>query len=409
VSAVIPQELAAVQPNAAERAFQAALSFGLAGLGFFVLWSTAGTSISLFLLLVLCCLAPGRIWRQRPWRDPMAAIGLVLLAYIALRTFAGEGLSGRSAGAVNQYHELLMVPLLWALLRLSARPHVFMGGLIAGALFFAALFWIEPLVPSLQGWLHLRRVSAGFGHAMVAFVLLERARLREGPPWLNYGGAAFLVLTLLFVNDGRTGHVLLLLLLLCAAYRVAPPKLRLHALAAMLVASIALAAASPAIRHRITETVQDAQANSQGRLERNSTTARIEQFRTGLDVANTHWLLGTGWLGYRAAFERSAGARLHGTTVEVLGGSSDNPHNEYLLQLGAGGLPALLLFCAWLAVPLWRATNEPPQRSPWASALGCVVLAFVVGCMFNSLLLDYVEGHFFGALVAWLLLRREAS
>ena len=30
-------------------------------------------------------------------------------------------------------------------------------------------------------------------------------------------------------------------------------------------------------------------------------------------------------------------------------------------------------------------------------------MAFAVGCLFNSMLLDFVEGHFYIALLAWLL------
>jgi O-antigen ligase len=86
---------------------------------------------------------------------------------------------------------------------------------------------------------------------------------------------------------------------------------------------------------------------------------------------------------------------------------SDNPHNEYLLQSGAGGLPALALFLLWLALPLRLALR--PSAGPWAGTLGCVTVAFAVGCLFNSLLLDFVEGHLYGAVLAWLLAQRDTA
>jgi O-antigen ligase len=38
-----------------------------------------------------------------------------------------------------------------------------------------------------------------------------------------------------------------------------------------------------------------------------------------------------------------------------------------------------------------------------AGMLTGVSLAFAVGCVFNSLLMDFVEGHIYGVLLAWLL------
>jgi heptosyltransferase-3 len=42
-------------------------------------------------------------------------------------------------------------------------------------------------------------------------------------------------------------------------------------------------------------------------------------------------------------------------------------------------------------------------RAPVGGTLGGIALAFAVGCLFNSMLLDFVEGHFYVALLAWLL------
>jgi len=70
-----------------------------------------------------------------------------------------------------------------------------------------------------------------------------------------------------------------------------------------------------------------------------------------------------------------------------------NPHNEYLLvtaQLGLVGLAALL---ALFWVP-WRLAPRllTPLETHFARAL---VLTIAVGCLFNSLLIDHVEGLLF--------------
>ncbi len=398
---------AAVCVPASERVFQKVLTWGLGALGFFLLWSTAGTSLAMFLLLILCFLVPHRIWRTRFWREPVIAIGLVLLAYIALRTFVGEGLSGASLGAVNRYHELLMIPLLWALLRLARRPQSFANGLMAGSLVFAALYWLLPFVPRLYEFLHYRRISAGFGFAVCAYLLFEHARLGRLSRPAGYGAALFLAATVIFACDSRTGYVVLLFLLGCASFRAAPQRLQLPAALVMLVIGLMVAAASPSVRMRVAQTQDNIEAAIRGTATNgtNSTTARVELLRSGMEVAHDHWLLGTGWQTYPKAFQLASAER-HANTSVVLGAQSTNPHNEYLMQLGAGGLPALLLFTIWLTWPMWRALRELPTGTPWAGAVGCVALAFAVAAMFNSVLLDFVEGHLYGALLAWLLVRR---
>lgn len=407
MSAVIPPPMGGVALPAgwAEKTYQGVLTAGLGALGFFLLWSTAGTSISLFALLILVLLNPVRVWRERFWREPVLAIGLVLLAYIALRTFIGEGFTWGSAGTLNRYHELLMVALLWALIRTARRPQAFSTGLMIGALVFTALHWLAPVIPQVRHFLELRRISSGFGLAVCAFILFEHARLGQLPRWLGYGSAVFLSVTVLFASEARTGHLVLLVLAGCAAWRMATPRWRWPAAVAMLVAGVLIGSLSQPIRVRMAETLSDAQASSRGEVVLlSSTWARIELFRNGVDVARENWVLGTGWQNYAQVFDRASTPRHGGARPP--GTLSDNPHNEYLMQLGAGGFPALLLFLLWLAAPMWRALRGDTERSPWAGALGCVALAFGVGCLFNSLLLDYMPGHFYGALMAWMMVRR---
>jgi len=394
-----------------EWAYQKVLSAALAALGFFLIFSTAGVYISMGVLLALCLAAPARIWRAQPWREPVLAVGLLLLAYIALRTLLGEGWTRSSLHAINKYQELLMIPLLWALLRNARRPQAFANGLIVGSLLFALAYWVAmglqlPKTHPAGHWLHLHRISASFVLAVCAFVLFEHARLGKIPRTAGYLAAAFLLATVLFVIDARTGHVVMLVLLLCAALRAARRRARLPALVLTLAGAVVLGTLSNPVRERIAETLQDSRAVQKGQvLAESSTGARLETLRSAVGVARDNWQLGTGWQRYSEVMGQVA-QRRYADPGQVLGARSENPHNEFLMQLGAGGLPALLLFTLWLALPVWRAIRDADTGKPWAGAVGCVALAFAVGSLFNSLLLDFVEAHFYAALLAWLLVRR---
>ena len=76
-----------------------------------------------------------------------------------------------------------------------------------------------------------------------------------------------------------------------------------------------------------------------------------------------------------------------------------NPHNEYLMQLVGGGFAALTLFLAWLVLPMMRKGQSVGVHT---SLVG-IALAFAAGSLFNSLLMDFVEGHLYVALLVWLL------
>lgn len=390
-----------------ERAWRAALPGLLAALGFFLPFSTAGTSIAMAVLLVVCVLAAPRIWQLAPWREPMAAVGLVLLGWIAARTWLGEAWGPQALSAVNRYHELLMLPLLLALLHLARRRDALLLGLVAGALVLALVYWLAPLVPGAKQFLHLRRISAGFGFGLCAFVLLERARQGEGPAWFNRGAALFLALTVVFMIDSRTGHVALLVLLPFAAWRSAPQRARLPVTVTLVAAGLLAVALSGPVRQRIDETIRETQASLQGQTQLTSTGARIQLFRSAVVIVMESWPWGTGWQGWSGAFDDLTRRRGY-TNQELLGAQiADNPHNEYLMQAGAGGAPALALFLAWLGVPVVRGIRR--RADPWAGTAGIVALAFGVACLFNSLLRDFIEGHLFVALMAWLIMRQQAA
>ena len=137
-----------------------------------------------------------------------------------------------------------------------------------------------------------------------------------------------------------------------------------------------------------------------------STGIRIRLLRNGAEVAADNYLLGTGWRNYADAYERVA---IGNGDAPSIWRRSENPHNEYLMQLGAGGLPALALFLTWIALPLYAALRPGTQDPRAAGMLACVALAFAAGSLFNSLLLDFTEGHIYAALAAWLLAWRRPA
>lgn len=372
----------------------------LAALGFFLTFSTAGVALSLGVLLGLALVRPGVVWRAQPWKEPVMGTGLVLLAFIAGHTLWTSGWHWATLQRVNHYQELALAPMLLALLQAERHRRVFLRALIAGSMVLALVHWAAFAVPALGPVLESRRISAGFALAVCAFVALVRARgaARPWPAWLL---AAFFSLTVLFAIDGRTGHVVMLALVSCAAWLYSPARLRWVGALAAPAMLLALALSSPAVQNRVTETLQ--RPPPAARLD--STGIRIEMFRLATDLARRYGVGGVGFANYSKAHEEAARARYggHPDTRAYLDSSwirSDNPHNEYLMQLVGGGAVSLVLLLAWMAAALWQAARARP---PLGGMLAGATLALAVGCLFNSLLRDFVEGHFYMALLAWLV------
>jgi O-antigen ligase len=112
---------------------------------------------------------------------------------------------------------------------------------------------------------------------------------------------------------------------------------------------------------------------------------RLEFYQHSLAIVRDHPVIGVGTGGFAKAYaSRVAGTELTPTT---------NPHNEYLnitIQLGVIGLAALLylFYCEWRVGASLTTTHERQL------ARG-LVITFVIGCLFNSLLMDHTEGLLF--------------
>jgi ADP-heptose:LPS heptosyltransferase/O-antigen ligase len=377
------------------------LGLTLACLGFFLPFSSAGVAVAEFVLLLLLLARPGLLARLAPWKDPVMAAGLVLLAYIVVHTLIVSGVPGLRA--VNRYQELLAAPLLMALLHDARHRLVFIRAVMTGAVLLAAMYWAALLEPSLYGVLGSRRISAGFALAVCSFVLLVRADAQPRP-WPGRALSAFMAVTVLFAIDGRTGHVVLLLLASCAAWVHSPRRWRWLAALAIPLLLVAVAMGSGAVNSRLKETLAGSQpANAGG--EMSSTAIRIELLRLAGDLVVRHGVAGAGYANYSDVHEQAARERYHEGAPDQAHLKSgwvraSNPHNEYLMHLISGGVPALALFLAWLGLTFRHAARA---SRPTSAILAGMALAFALGCLFNSLLMDFVEGHLYVALLAWLL------
>lgn len=345
------EKLAAIRGNA----------FALAACAFFLL-HVAGTAYSLgtkadmlhaldkaatvLLIPLLISLGPGIEWRDRALWALMAAVGLTLV----LSFLVWMGLMPESA-------------------------------FIKGTQFDAVVFK-KKITHS---------VLMAFGAFLFALKAREAADLRWRMVWAL--GAALAAFNVLFMVQGRTGHLVLMTLLLYFLIS----SFRWRGLLAALAAGLAIGGTvyltpSSSLHQRTLTTINEYQDWRAGKPP-TLANMRLESWSNSLKIVREHPLVGVGTGGFAAAYAR----QVQGTTMML----APQPENQYLLtavQFGLLGLAAVLALFVIQWRLAWRLTS--PTDTHLVHGL---IIVMAVGSLFNSFLLDHTESLFYAWLTGLLL------
>jgi O-antigen ligase len=301
-----------------------------------------------------------------------------------------------------KYSDLLFIPLFAYFFRdpvMRQRGlHALAGSL---ALLLIASYFVQASGVQPNHWilgsaedpvLFKRYLTHSILMAIGAFLFAELA-LNAVPRWqrcLYWGLALLAVINVMVMTKGRTGQLVLVLLMFYWGY--AHWKWRgmtaAMLLGGVLIAGLVLAPGPFSERTRLA--VAEVHGWKPGNAVdiKSSEGLRLEYYRNSLAIIAEHPLLGVGTGGFPLAYTAQ---------VQNAGMSkTPNPHNEYLhitIQLGIIGLIAMI----YLFYIQWRVASSLPTSMETHLARG-LVLMIVIGCLLNSLLLDHTEG----LLYAWL-------
>lgn len=391
-------------------------------LGFALPISMAASNILLALVLLFSLLAGQgpkhwQILRQQP--AALLASGFCLLALLAC-SWDAAGTAERQL-YLNKYLTLLLIPLLLPLFAVAETRHRAISAFLAAmglTLLLSILLWLGALDTLPPRWLqHISRlqdpdysisqnavvfklsITHGFFMAIAAYLWL----LRWSEQKSSWQGKLYLLLSLLACSNvllmiiGRTGYVVLAVLGIYFYWTHEAPKhperpgfkyrRRLQALALCLLLSALGWQFSGNIQQRIDQAISEARHWQPDQGDRSSIGLRLDYYHNTMRIIAEHPWLGVGTGGFPGAYQQ----QIAGTAMAP----SNNPHNQYLLttaQLGLLGLAWLLL----LHATLWQAAVRLEAREKLI--LRGVLLAYLLGNLFNSFLFDASERLFF----AWL-------
>jgi len=376
-------------------------------LGFTIPVSTALDSILVGLLVALWILAADykEKWRQIK-NNPLALLSLGLFGLLVLGLFYGESNSWDGLRYLSKYKELLLIALLIPCFqdeRTRRRGlRAFALALILTLLFSYAIgmgllpeyFFMPRIKPGLPHPLNPVTFKLSITHnilmAIAAFLFAQMARHASGTGirilWSILSMLA--VFNVLFMVQGRTGYLILALLLVYFFFDMW--KWKGLALTAMLGTLLFTGAylGSDTFHSRITKAASEF---SQWRPDQlasvgDSVGLRMEWYKNSLEIIGDHPVFGVGTGGFSKAYAE----KIKGTGMLP----ATNPHNQYLLiatDLGLLGLGFLL----YLFYRQWRLAAALPT-SLERSLAHALLLAIMFGCLFNSLLLDHTEGLLYG-------------
>lgn len=378
------------------RLHRAALGCVLLG-GFFIPVSTAAPTV-LFGLAWLLLLLGGDYRRQLAVLrgNPAAGLALALFAWMLIGVGYSIATPEAALDMLGKYRELLYIPLLILLLREARQRRWALAAFLAAMLLTLALSYLNagfnlgigkgdaanPVV--FKSYIAQSILLALSLYFFALFAAREKRRAWKSL-WIAL--ALLSAYNVLFLSHGRSGYVLLLALLALLLFQ----WLRWRGLLLSLLLGGALLGLSYQFSAPLQQRV-DAALNNIHNYQSNtraetSVGLRLEFYQHSARLFLQHPWLGVGTGGFAPAYAAQVAPGQRQTSA--------NPHNEYLLIAVQWGLPGLLLFLSLLFGLFWLS----PRLGPAAPFVQGLLLMMAVGSLFNSLLLDFTEGHTFAYLL----------
>ncbi len=331
-------------------------------------------------------------------QNPVAVAALLLFGLLAIGTLYSTG----NTGVLFKYIDLLLVPVFVTFFQdEKTRERALFAFCVAaiasiGVSHLASLNLLAHSLLLPREPIHPYGFKASVTHSLIVafaaylFALLardERNRIFR---------AAYIALALLaahnvvFMNWGRTGYLVLAILFLYFFVITSGRRGLILFTAATAATFLTAYVTSDNFHQRINDATRQFQAWEPGTPSSDSVGERLEYYGNSLAIIRKQPLIGSGTGSFPDVYAQAVAGKNMLATV--------NPHNEYLLiavQIGLIGFASLI----YLFYRQWRYAGE--LEAPFYRDLGRgLVLTFVIGCLFNSLLLDHTEGLLFAWLTA---------
>jgi O-antigen ligase len=372
-------------------------------LGFSIPISTAANNLTL-LLILLCWLLSGN-WPAKWTRiraNPVALAVFPLVMLAAAGMLWGEGAPSDRWRYFGKYAYLLWIPILVSLPLSDGERHRALLAFVAamGLTLMLSLMLYFGMLP--EGFLPGRgamnptvfklHITQGLFMGLAALLAVVFA-IHTSRYHFRYLAILFAALAIfdILILAGRIGYLAVAIgTIYLFIHYLGRRGLILALITASVVAGIAIQLQLPAAQ-RIMEGISEIERWQYGSNDQSSMGLRMQYAATSFKIIAQHPLLGVGTGGFESAYTKQV--------ANTEAGSSNNPHNQYLLTTAQLGIPGLM-FLLLIGFAIWRskALLAPAE----ALMTGGVLLILIAGNFFNSFLYDHSEvvftSWFFGVM-----------
>ena len=319
--------------------------------------------------------------------NPVVLLATLLFLLFAIGVIHSPAPLSEALDALSKYRGLLFMVAVIALLEgnegyIRRAENSFIAGAIILMLVSYAMYF--GLVASVKyGNSLLFHITHSYLMALLGFWCLQRGidDKKFRPFWVVVLMAT--IVNIYYINPGRTGMFIFVLLLLLTIFQRLSPK---RAMIGLLIVGAALAAtyfSSHNLRTRTMAAIHEVEHYHPER-SRSSLGQRFDWWYNSVELMETAPVFGHG----TGSFRELQGKLIKGRKTEP----TDNPHNEYLFIGEQIGLFGLLVFVSLLFTQVALASRMEPDRKYLVQG---IVLAMAAGCSMNSFLFDSHQSHFY--------------
>ncbi len=354
---------------------------------------TAWLSISEVLLLLLWIISGRYALKYRRIRaNVVALIAIGLFCLLLIGTLYSRVGWSESLDTVDNYLALLFIPIVVSIFDETIWQDRAYFAVLIGVLIIVGVAYLRwsGLLPPAHGVRmafknHITEgVMLSFGCYMIAHrvVLSRESRV----VWLLALG--FLIPLFLFFYGGKTGYIVFASLFFLFVWQQYGLRGLLPAVVLLICAGMMLWFTSGIFQERVSSAFNGFIEYKPGLVADGSVSMRLEFYKHTLTLIKKNPVLGVGTGGFSAGYKEVV-RDMNLPSILI----TENPHNEYLLLAAELGVGGALLFILLLLLQWAKSFGLNPQSRFAAQG---VVVAMGVGCLFNSLLLDFTDGAWFG-------------
>ena len=369
---------------------------------------TAFMSVSTGLILI-CWLISGS-YKDKFYlakNNPAVMISIFLLFLYGVGTFYSSANMEYAQNFFLKYDKLLLIPIVATTLtnekfRRYAVNAFLICTVIVLIISYLKLLGLYPHKDLGQGYIVFKnRISGSIIMSFGMYWMFLRATYTNGlhrTTWIILGCLA--AGNVLFLVNGRTGVVILPVLLIMFFYEAFGKK-ALKYLLALTIAGLLIAYNTQSLHNSRMMSIKAEISHDTAHSATTSAGLRLEFYKNTLKLISHHPFFGGGTGSMENEYYKVAEDE---HTIEK---RVPNPHNQYLLttqELGVFGLISLLAF--WL-IP-WRMSYQL-KSVEYGKAIRGLIITIMVGSLFNSLLLDASEGKFYCLMAGILISSYSAS